>query len=165
MISSWLIITCSLIYVAILFAIAYFFEHRKTSARANTWVYSLSLAVYCTSWTFYGAVGEASRNGWDYLPIYLGPALLFLFGFPVIRRLVRLGRTHETGSIADFLAARFGKSALVGSLAAIVLAIASVPYVALQLKSTATSLDLLVGSEAREIDWALLSTARFCLPD
>ena len=153
------------LYTAFLFLLAAWGDRHAArldqDARLRSLLLALSLGVYCTSWTFYGAVGEASRNGWDYLPIYLGPALLFLFGFPVIRRLVRLGRTHETGSIADFLAARFGKSALVGSLAAIVLAIASVPYVALQLKSTATSLELLVGSEAREIDWALLSTIAF----
>lgn len=153
------------LYTAFLFLLAAWGDRHAArldlNAGRRSLMLALSLGVYCTSWTFYGAVGEASRNGWDYLPIYLGPALLFLLGYPIIRRLVRLGRKHDTGSIADFLAARFGKSALVGSLAAIVLAVASVPYVALQLKSTATSLELLVGSEAREIDWALLSTIAF----
>jgi len=111
-------------------------------------IYALGLGVYCTSWTFYGAVGEAARNGWDYLPIYLGPALLFLAGFALVRRLVRLGREHDSASIADFLAARYGKSSAVAAVATLLLLVASLPYIGLQLKSAEASLALITGAEA-----------------
>ena len=82
-------------YVALLFVLAAWGDAHAArfdrSARRRAILYTLALAVYCTSWTFYGAVGEAARAGWDYLPIYLGPALVFLLGFPIIRRLVALG--------------------------------------------------------------------------
>ncbi|MBR9825257.1 MAG: PAS domain-containing protein [Alphaproteobacteria bacterium] len=153
------------IYIGGLFLLAAWGDRRATRfdqrPALRAVLLSLSLAVYCTSWTFYGAVGEASRKGWDYLPIYLGPALLFLIGFPLIRRLVTLGRKHATGSIADFLSARFGKSASVAALAAAILAISSVPYVALQLKSTETSLLLLTGDQSSRVDWAVLSAVAF----
>ena len=154
-----------LVYVGFLFALAAwgdrFAPRFDRSGNTRAILLALSLGVYCTSWTFYGAVGSAARDGWDFLPIYIGPILLFVFAFPLIRKLVKLGRQHDTGSIADFLAARFGKSSMVGGLAAGVLAIASLPYVALQLKSTGTSLDLLVGERADDIDWALLSAFAF----
>lgn len=136
-------------YVALLFAIAAWGDARAArfdrSSRRRAVLYTLALAVYCTSWTFYGAVGEAARAGWDYLPIYLGPALVFLLGFPIVRRLVALGREHDTSSIADFLSLRYGKSAAVGALATLALLLALIPYIALQLKSAAASLDLLTG--------------------
>jgi len=134
-------------YVALLFGIAAWGEARSRRLdRSPSWragVYALALAVYCTSWTFYGAVGEAARNGWDYLPIYLGPILIFALGFPIVRRLVALGREHDTSSIADFLSLRYGKSIAVGGLATIALLLALIPYIALQLKSAATALEVL----------------------
>jgi PAS domain S-box-containing protein len=139
-------------WVAVLFAIAFWGDAKADRLdRApvrRAWLYVLGLGVYCTSWTFYGAVGDASRNGWDYLPIYLGPALVFLIGFSVVKRLVRLGREHNTGSIADFLSARYGKSAGVGALAAGGLLLAVIPYIALQLKSASSTVSMMVQGEA-----------------
>ena len=116
------------LWTALLFAIAFWGDAKArwmdASPARRAWLYALALGVYCTSWTFYGAVGAAARDGWDYLPIYLGPALLFLLGFPLVRKLVTLGREHDTGSIADFLSARYGKSASVGALAAVGLILA-----------------------------------------
>lgn len=106
-------------------------------------IYTLGLGVYCTSWTFFGAVGETARNGWDYLPIYLGPALIFLFLFPVIRRMVRVGQTQETASVADFLSARYGKSSAIAALSAGILVLAALPYIALQLRSAEAALGLI----------------------
>ena len=151
-------------YVALLFAAAAWGDRRadildRLQGR-RAWLYALGLGVYCTSWTFYGAVGEAAREGWDYLPIYLGPALLFAVFFPVIRRMVRLGREHDTASIADFLSARYGKSGTVAGLAAFVLLLATIPYIALQLRSAATSLSLLTGVPGF-LDAAFLSAAAF----
>ncbi len=146
-------------WVALLFAVAFYGDARAgridSSPGRRAWLYALSLGVYCTSWTFYGAVGEAARQGWDYLPIYLGPALLFVFGFFIVRRLVRLGREQDTGSIADFLSARYGKSSAVGALAACGLLLAVIPYIALQLKSAASTLALVTTGEASEASWGL----------
>ena len=114
-----LIFIVAMTYIGLLFAIAHYGDKYADKWRASKLkpsIYALSMAVYCTSWTFYGAVGEAARAGWDYLPIYLGPALVFLLGFPIVRRLVALGREHDTSSIADFLSLRYGKSAAVGAL-------------------------------------------------
>ena len=146
-------------WTALLFAAAFYGDARAKAMDANparrAWLYALGLGVYCTSWTFYGAVGAAAREGWDYLPIYLGPALLFVLGFFIVRRLVRLGREHNTGSIADFLSARYGKSAAVGGLAAGGLLLAVIPYIALQLKSAASSLSLVTTGEAGGAGWGL----------
>ena len=109
-------------------------------------VYSLALAVYCSSWTFYGAVGTAARYGLAYLPIYLGPMLLFVFGFGLLRRLVQVVRQRNITSIADFIGARFGKSHGLAALVAVIAVIAMVPYIALQFKAVAMSFGVLGGA-------------------
>lgn len=152
-------------WVALLFVIAFYGDARAhrldRTPRSRVWLYVFGLGVYCTSWTFYGAVGDAARNGWDYLPIYLGPALVFLIGFPIVRRLVRLGREHNTGSIADFLSARYGKSAAVGALAAAGLLLAVIPYIALQLKSAASTLSLMVEGNTPDAVWSIGAAIAF----
>lgn len=159
-----LVLTVLAAYVAALFLVAAWGDSQArtldASHRRRAWLYALSLGVYCTSWTFYGAVGEAARNGWDYLPIYLGPALVFLIGFPVVRRLVELGRRYDTASIAEFLSVRYGKSTAVGALAAGGLLLAVIPYIALQLKGAATSLGVLTGLEIAT-GWAAPVAAAF----
>lgn len=115
-------------------------EGRISGKRRRDWIYGLSLAVYCTSWTFFGGVGSAANAGWHYLPIYLGPVLLFSLGFPLVRRILAQAKAQHSTSIADFLSARYGKSALVAALVTIFAAIGSLPYMALQLKSVGTSL-------------------------
>ena len=161
-----LVLTVSAVYAALLFAAAAWGDSRAASLdasrRRRVWIYALSLGVYCTSWTFYGAVGEAARNGWDYLPIYLGPALIFILGFPVIRRMVELGRRYDTASIAEFLSARYGKSTAVGALAASGLLLAVIPYIALQLKGAATSLGVLTGLDV-STGWAAPVAAVFAI--
>lgn len=153
-------------YVAVLFLAAAWGDGRArildASPTRRAWLYALSLGVYCTSWTFYGAVGEAARNGWDYLPIYLGPALVFLIGFPIVRRMVELGRRYDTASIAEFLSVRYGKSTAVGALAASGLLLAVIPYIALQLKGAATSLGVLTGLEVAT-GWAGPVAAAFAV--
>ncbi len=138
------------VYAGLLFAAAAWADgagaRLDRSLQRRSLIYALGLAVYCTSWTFYGAVGEAARQGWDYLPIYLGPALLFLAGFGVIRRLVRLGRDHDSASIADFLSARYGKSSSVAAAATLLLLLSSLPYIALQLRSAEASLEMITGA-------------------
>ncbi len=138
MINSWTLLLLSFGYVMVLFGIAYWGDReqqREYSAFGRSLVYSLTLAVYCTSWTFYGAVGSATQNGWGYLPIYLGPMLVILFAWPVMRRIVAISKRQNLTSIADFIAARFGKAQSLAVLVTVIATIGSVPYIALQLKA------------------------------
>src|SRR5690606_25586206 len=109
---------------------------------------SLALAVYCSSWTFYGAVGSAVRNGIGYLPIYLGPILLLLFGWRIIERLALISRSQNTVSIADFISSRYGRSRRLAALVTVIALIGVVPYLALQYKAVALSLGVLTGQGA-----------------
>ncbi|HEX3896108.1 MAG TPA: hybrid sensor histidine kinase/response regulator, partial [Rudaea sp.] len=113
MISGWVLLLVSLVYVAGLFAVAYYGDRRPlypNRAWLRPLVYSLALAVYCSSWTFYGAVGSAAGASLSYLPIYIGPILLFAFGSRLFRRLTLAAKQHNITSIADFVASRFGRS-------------------------------------------------------
>src|SRR5438034_7303646 len=107
------IVITALLYLCLLFAIAYYGDNRADRRRsiiANPSIYALSIAVYCTSWTFYGSVGRAASTGVDFLPIYLGPTLTFIVGWFVIRKIIRISTVNRTTSIADFVASRSGKS-------------------------------------------------------
>ncbi|MDJ0643505.1 MAG: PAS-domain containing protein [Erythrobacter sp.] len=112
-------------------------------SRHSGTIYGLSLAVYCTSWTFFGGVGTAATAGLDYLPIYLGPILVFTLGFGLVRRILAQAKAQHSTSIADFLSARYGKSASVAALVTIIATIGALPYMALQLRSLSTSLSTL----------------------
>ncbi len=154
--SGWLLLVISAAYVGLLFAIAYWGDRRAARSpepRARPLTYSLALAVYCTSWTFYGAVGRAANSGWDYLPIYLGPMLVFLFGAPMLERLVVLCRHHNITSIADFIGARYGRRQALASLVTVIAVIGVLPYLALQLKAVADSLDVMGEPALRSSDW------------
>jgi Na+/proline symporter/signal transduction histidine kinase len=156
MFSSWLLSLLALTYLGCLFGIAFFGERQRTypnQRRLRPFIYSLALGVYCTSWTFFGAVGSAVRDGWGYLPIYLGPALVFLFALPFLERLARIGRAHKVSSIADFIASRFGKSRALAVLVTLIALSAAIPYIALQYKAVATSVDVLTAATARHVPW------------
>jgi len=125
-------------YVLALFALAYWGDHggrRFLVGKRRTLVYALSLAVYCTSWTYYGSVGIASAHGFDFLPIYIGPVLVIGFGYRLVRRIVELTRAQNLTTVADFVAARYGKSQVVASLSAFIALMAAGPYMALQLRA------------------------------
>ena len=109
-------------------------------------IYALSLAVYCTSWTFFGSVGLAASTGYDFIPVYLGPILLFAFGWRFLLRIVRLAKSQNITSVADFLAARYGKSQAVAAIVTVIAVAGTLPYIALQLKAVALSVDTLLGS-------------------
>jgi Na+/proline symporter/signal transduction histidine kinase/ActR/RegA family two-component response regulator len=149
MVAGWLLMLVSVLYVVALFAIAYYGDRRPLYP-ARAWlrpiVYSLALAVYCSSWTFYGAVGSAARSGLSYLPIYLGPILLFVFGFGLLERLVHVAKERNVTSIADFIGSRFGKSHALAALVTVIAVTAVVPYLALQLKAVSMSFDVLTGA-------------------
>jgi PAS domain S-box-containing protein len=150
-VAGWILLGVSLLYVGLLFAVAYFGDRRPLYPE-RTWlrpiVYSLALAVYCSSWTFYGAVGSAASSGWGYLPIYLGPILLFVFFSGILQRLIQIAREQNITSIADFLGARYGKSQGLAALVTVIALIAAVPYIALQFKAGAMSIEVLSGTES-----------------
>ncbi|MEO5830293.1 MAG: NahK/ErcS family hybrid sensor histidine kinase/response regulator [Rhodanobacter sp.] len=165
MIQGWLLLLVSLLYVGLLFVVAYAGDRRPLYPRLprlRPIVYSLALAVYCSSWTFYGAVGTAARDGLAYLPIYLGPILLFVFGFGLLQRLVRVVRQRNITSIADFIGARFGKSHGLAALVAVIAVIAVVPYIALQFKAVAMSYGVLGGAPAGGMSSGGIDSAMGC---
>lgn len=130
-------------YVALLFAIAFFVDRRARRGPLH-WlrspvVYTLSISVYCTSWTFYGAVGSAARNGLEFITIYLGPTLVFVGWWFLLRKLVRIAKVHRATSIADLISSRYGKSSSLAVLVTIIAVIATTPYIALQLQSVTRS--------------------------
>ena len=153
MLGSWSLILTALAYMGLLFWVAWVGD-RKRIARDHrniqAIIYSLSLAVYCTSWTFYGAVGSAATTGWGYLPIYLGPALMMLFGFEILRRIATASHHQRITSIADYIAYRYGRSHSIAVLVTIAAVVGSVPYIALQLKGITTGFDVVTRSAGVE---------------
>ncbi len=151
MVSSWILLLVSAGYAALLFAVAWWGDRRPLYPK-RPWlrpvVYSLALAVYCSSWTFYGAVGSAVRHGIGYLPIYLGPLLLLLFGWRIIERLALIARSQNTVSIADFISSRYGRSRRLAALVAVIALVGVLPYLALQYKAVAMSLQVLSGQSS-----------------
>ncbi len=144
-----LLIVC-FAYVALLFAIAFYVDNR-TARGKFTWlrspvVYTLSISVYCTAWTFYGAVGSAARNGLEFITIYLGPTLVFVGWWFLLRKLVRIGRAHRITSIADLISSRYGKSPSLAVLVTMIAVTAITPYIALQLQSVTRSYEVISGS-------------------
>jgi Na+/proline symporter/CheY-like chemotaxis protein/signal transduction histidine kinase len=137
------VLALSLAYLGLLFAVAYFGDrHQRAWSASSTiapTVYGLSLAIYCTSWTFYGAVGRAAAAGFDFILIYTGPVLVITAGYPMLRKLVRLAKQHNVTSIADFLASRYGKSRVVGVTATLFATVGVLPYIALQLQAVSST--------------------------
>ncbi|SEO95580.1 PAS domain-containing hybrid sensor histidine kinase/response regulator [Rhodopseudomonas pseudopalustris] len=149
MLHDWGVIAAALAYIGFLFYIASFGDRlsQRQRERAGGLIYPLSLAIYCTSWTFFGSVGSASRTSADFLAIYVGPILLIGVCTPLLRRVISLAKSQNITSIADFIAARYGKSQRVAATVAIIAIIGSVPYIALQLKAVASSLQTILGED------------------
>lgn len=138
-----ILVEVCLAYVVLLFGVAFLAERRARSGKLS-WlrsplVYTLSLSIYCTAWTFYGAVGYAARSGLEFLTIYLGPTLVMVGWWWVLRKLVRIGRTQRITSVADLISSRYGKSALLGGVVTLLMVVATTPYIALQLQSVTLS--------------------------
>lgn len=148
MLPNWVVIVAAFGYIGLLFAIASYGDRVSSEprGRAGVLIYPLSLAIYCTSWTFFGSVGLASRTSVEFLAIYAGPILMVGFCTPLLMRVVRLAKAHNITSIADFIAARYGKSQAVAATVAIIALIGSIPYIALQLKAVASSLETVLGA-------------------
>lgn len=143
-----LIFALALAYLLLLFAVASYGDrkakHSGRSTKGRPLVYALSLAIYCTSWTYFGGVGLATTNGLEFAGIYIGPILMFTLGMPLIRRIVTLAKSERLTSIADFIAARYGKNPGVAAVVALISLIAYIPYIALQLKAVSSSVAAMV---------------------
>lgn len=145
--NSSLVFITAVAYLALLFGVAYFSEQLARKGKSlvrNPYIYALSLAVFCTAWTFYGSVGRAATGGVAFLPTYLGPTILAPLWLLLLRKMVRISKSQRITSIADFLSARYGKSGTVGGLATIICIVGILPYIALQLKAVGNSFDLLL---------------------
>tara|TARA_R110002153_G_scaffold116833_4_gene260646 strand:- start:4721 stop:8146 length:3426 start_codon:yes stop_codon:yes gene_type:complete len=141
-------VALAFIYLAGLFWLARWGDGHSTTAKKLTShpaTYSLALAIYCTAWTFFGSVGEATRNTWNYLPILLGPMLLYLFGYRFLLKLTRVSKKQHITTIADFISSRYGKRQTVALLVTIIALLAIIPYIALQLKAIGSAFLLVSG--------------------
>ncbi len=147
MLQGWVIVLTSFAYLGLLFAIAYYADQRADRGRsviASPYIYSLSLAVYATAWTFYGSVGRAAVDGVGFLPIYLGPTLMIALWWIVMRKILRISKLNRITSLADFVASRYGKSALLGGVVTVIAVIGIVPYISLQLKAVSNSFTIVL---------------------
>ena len=148
MLQGWIVIAIALAYIGLLFVVASYGDRARLlgrEGRSRLLIYPLSLAIYCTSWTFFGSVGLASRTGYDFLAIYVGPVLMIALASPLLVRVVRLAKSQNITSIADFIAARYGKHQGVAALVALIAIVGTVPYIALQLKAVSSSLATMLG--------------------
>ena len=147
MLHGWFILFVAFGYLGALFAIAYYGDKRADEGRSlirNPYIYALSIAVYCTSWTFYGSVGRAASSGVSFLPIYIGPTLTFVLWWFVLRKIIRISKANRITSIADFIASRYGKSTLLAGLVTVIAVVGIMPYISLQLKAVSTSFNVLL---------------------
>ena len=147
MLQAPVLIAVSLLYLGLLFAVAWWGDRRADQGRsliANPTIYALSMAVYCTTWTFYGSVGRAAVSGIGFLPVYLGPTLVMALGWFLLLKMIRIVKANRITSIADFISSRYGKSHLLGGLVTIIAVIGIIPYIALQLKAVSSTVSLLL---------------------
>ncbi|MEI8276525.1 MAG: hybrid sensor histidine kinase/response regulator, partial [Hyphomicrobiales bacterium] len=161
MLQGWVVIAVALGYIGLLFLVASYGDRTRAQegvaggpptrqgllgreGRARLMIYPLSLAIYCTSWTFFGSVGSASRTGYEFLTIYIGPVLMIGLFSPLLLRIVRLAKAQNITSIADFIAARYGKGQAVAAVVALIAIVGTIPYIALQLKAVSSSLETIL---------------------
>jgi len=138
----------ALLYIALLFLVAYYADQRQKQGRSlttNPAVYSLSIAVYATSWTYYGSVGKAATTGVDFLPIYLGPTLIAFSWWFLLKKIVRISKQNNITSIADFISSRYGRSQWLGAIITVITLMGIMPYIALQLRAVSTSFTIITG--------------------
>ena len=147
MLSLWLVALAGLLWLALMFGVALYGERRPTLF-AQRWnhVYALSLAVHCTSWTFYGTVTQAARYGWPLPPTFVGAILFYALAVAFMVKLVRLARETNATSLADLIATRLGRDAWLAATITLVAALGLIPYIALQLKAVTMSFAALTGS-------------------
>ncbi len=148
MFEGWLLFIFILAYLSLLFLIAYYAERREKAGKSivsNPYVYSLSMAVYCTSWTFYGSVGKAATSGLSFLTIYLGPTLMASLWWIILRKIIIISKENRITTISDFVGSRYGNSLFLSALVAIVALIGITPYLGLQIKAIMNTFSILAG--------------------
>ncbi|MBF0288143.1 MAG: PAS domain-containing protein [SAR324 cluster bacterium] len=158
---SYLIILIVFLYLCLLFAVAQYAEKRANAGKSiinNPWTYSLSIGVYCTAWTFYGSVGRAAATGLGFLGVYIGPTLMALLWWFVLRKIVRISKIHRITTIADFISSRYGKSFALSSLVTLVAVVGIMPYISLQLKAVSSSLNVILQYPHLAPDLQVVST-------
>ena len=134
--NSFSLILILLVYLGLLFYVAHWAEKKANIKWINNpYVYSLSLAVYCTAWTYYGSIGVAAKTGLGYLPIYLGPVIVIPAWIIVLKKIIRISRVNKISSVADFISLRYGNSRFLGAIVTVVCLVGILPYIALQLKA------------------------------
>lgn len=144
MFSGGLLVVICLIYIGLLFLIAWLADRYKIASETHkAWVYSLSLAVYCTSWTLYGVIGQAATQGWSFIGIYLGPIVVFLFFSRWLKKIIHIAQQKRITSIADFVSARYGRAHALSGVVTLIALLATIPYIALQLRAVSSGFDLL----------------------
>ncbi len=162
MIKGWAIFLIVLLYLGILFLIAYYAERREKEGRsivANPYIYSLSLAVYCTAWTFYGSVGKAATSGLSFLTIYLGPTLMASLWMIILKKIVRIAKANRITTLSDFIGFRYGKSLFLSALFTIVAVIGIIPYIGLQIKAIINTMTIISGETTGTAEAGLFITA------
>lgn len=141
----FIIVLC---YLLLLFAVAYYAETKERRGKSivnNPYIYSLSLAVYCTSWTFYGSVGKAATSGLSFVTIYLGPTIMAALWLVILKKVVRIAKTNRITTLSDFIGSRYGKSLYLSSLITIVAVIGITPYIGLQIKAIISTFTIITG--------------------
>jgi len=147
--NNWLVILAAIGYLGVLFGVAYYAEKRQKLSRSlvsSPYVYALSLAVYCTAWTFYGSVGQASAQGIEFLAVYIGPTIMAALFWPVLRKIVRICKVQRVTSLADFISTRYGKNFSLAIAVTLLCMIGIIPYISLQLKAISSSMHILSGT-------------------
>ena len=143
-----------LAYLGLLFFIADYANRKRSQGKSiinNGTIYSLCIAVYCTDWTFYGSVGHAANHGFTFLPIYLGPTLMFLLSTVILKKIIRISKLYSITSIADFISSRYGKSSGLGGFVAIIAVFGIIPYIALQIKSIGSTINILLSNPVNTV--------------
>ena len=150
MLSGSVIFASAFAYLLLLFAVASYGDRRarrnSAALKGRPLVYALSLAIYCTSWTYFGGIGLAAERGLEFTGIYIGPILMFTLGMPLIRKIIRLAKTEKLTSVADFIAARYGKNPAVAAIVALISLVGAIPYIALQLKAISSSVAAMINT-------------------
>ncbi|GAL88531.1 sodium:solute symporter family transporter [Jejuia pallidilutea] len=142
--SNYALVAIIIVYLAVLFYIAFLAEKKKQSKWVNNpYVYTLSLAVYCSAWTYYGSIGIAANTGVNFLPIYLGPIIAAPLWIVVLRKIIRISKQHKISSIADFISLRYGNNRFLGALVTVVCLFATLPYISLQLKAVSETFEII----------------------
>ncbi|KJZ14143.1 hypothetical protein TW85_09405 [Marinomonas sp. S3726] len=152
MINAWWISICSILYIGLLFLIALKGD-KNQSNRLQPYVYSLTLAIFCTSWAFYGTVQQSINHGWLMAPTYFGAIILMLLGWRLMARIILIAKKENTHTIADFIATRYGHSRTIAVMVSVFSLIGIVPYIALQLKGVSESFQLISGSSHKALHW------------